>query len=110
MRITEIRLEQKKNTGNYESRTLGFSAVIEEGEGVDDAITRLEAILDWHINHPERQARYRALLAEIHTIEAVPDAERTPKQNEQYANARKRLDKLDAMRQNYDAMWKGDRS
>jgi hypothetical protein len=77
MRITNIRLAQKTNLGNYESLDFAAEAVIDEDETVNDAILRLSGFVDWHAKKPIRDAKartYRSYL-EAGTDEQKAEAE-----------------------------------
>ena len=56
MKITEIKIQRRKNLGSYEHLELGFTAAIDEGETPTEAIDRVKKLLDWEINREERDA------------------------------------------------------
>ena len=55
IKITEIRVNQKKNLGNYESQDLGLTIVVGEGEDPNTAIDEAFKILDFKLNESERE-------------------------------------------------------
>lgn len=86
MRITEIRISQKKNLGNYENRELGFTAALDENEKPNEAIERVRNLLDWEINRPERDANHAAYTKRVVELEGVTgdDADKERRQIERW--------------------------
>jgi len=79
MKITEIKIEQNKNLGNYESRKLGFSAVLDEHEKSEKCIADLKLFLDWHLNIEERESQAKQYRTEIDSGK-LADAEKVKKE------------------------------
>lgn len=53
MIITEVKVEMVKNTGNYESERIGFTATLEENEFALDVRDRLKELCFAAFNHSE---------------------------------------------------------
>jgi len=71
MKISEIRIDRTKNTGQFENLKLGFTVVVGEDESPVEAIERAKLLLDWEINKEDRDAnrkRYSARLSEIQAV------------------------------------------
>ena len=68
MRITNIKLTQKANLGNYESMEFTAEAVIDlDEDNVDTATRSLADYVDWNAQMPIREAKarvYRQVLAD----------------------------------------------
>lgn len=58
MKITNIKILERKNTGDYQFRELELTGVVGEDESDSDAIQRLSQFVSWHLNLPERIAEY----------------------------------------------------
>lgn len=72
MRVNELKYEENKNLGNYESRKVGVSVVIEDGELLKDAVDRVREAVEYYLNKPERDAKKAKYVAELN---ALPDTE-----------------------------------
>lgn len=74
MKITNIKISQKTNLGNYESLDFGAEAVISEDDSINDATTKLTDFVDWHAQKPIRDAKareYRKILGAPNATEAA---------------------------------------
>ena len=58
MKFTQIELKEVKSLGNYESRALTITAVIDEGENEADAVNRLTRSVRWYLNKREAEIEY----------------------------------------------------
>lgn len=58
MRFTQMELKETKSLGNYESRTLSLTAVIDEGENEAEAINKLTRTVRWYLNKREAEIEY----------------------------------------------------
>ena len=58
MRVTQIELKQVKSLGNYESRALALTGVVDETENDTQAIEKMQKMVEWHLHLPERQIEY----------------------------------------------------
>lgn len=70
MRITNIRISQKANLGNYESFDFGADAVIGEEDDINGSTQTLVDFVDWHAQRSARENKARAhrkILAEATT-------------------------------------------
>lgn len=73
-RITEIRITEKKNLGNYESREFGISAVIEETESANESVDKLRKFVNYHLHKPERDKQLAEYSKAIQTLPAEQSA------------------------------------
>lgn len=80
MIVTNIKISQKRSLGNYENIEFMAEGVIEEGESVNEATTRLWNYVDWHAQKSNRDAKARvnrlALADENTTPEKRAEAEK----------------------------------
>lgn len=78
-KINEIRYEQSKNIGQYESRKLAISVTPDEGETVTNTIESVEEIVLFYLNRPEREKQKADLEKERDALQAnaVPTPEET---------------------------------
>ncbi len=58
MKFTQIELKEVKSLGNYESRALTITAVIDEGENEAEAVNRLAKSVRWYLNKREAEIEY----------------------------------------------------
>jgi len=58
MKITNIKVLERKNLGGFSHREIELSGVIDDGESESAAIKRLSQFVSWHLNLPERSAEY----------------------------------------------------
>ncbi len=54
MRMTNIKIAQKVNTGKYESLDFEAEAIIDEDDDPNAAATKLANFVDWHARKPIR--------------------------------------------------------
>ena len=54
MRMTNIKIAQKVNTGKYESLDFEAEAIIDEDDDPNAAATKLTNFVDWHARKPIR--------------------------------------------------------
>lgn len=71
MKISEISIDGTKNLGQSNNRKFGFTAVIDEDETVSDAINRVQTVLDFALNRPERDAMYAKQVKRLAELEAA---------------------------------------
>jgi hypothetical protein len=72
MRVNELKYEENKNLGSYESRKVGVTVVIEDGETLKDAVDRVQSAVEYYLNKPERDAKKAKYVAELN---ALPEGE-----------------------------------
>lgn len=72
MKISEIRIDRTKNTGNYESLKLGFTAIVGDEDSSVEVTEQLRVFLDWEINREERDALRRQYQKRLTEIDAMP--------------------------------------
>lgn len=89
MKITEIRIDRTKNTGQYENIKLGFTAVVGDDENTVEAIERVKKLLDWEINKEERDANRKRYLAQLEHINALDEAAQA---DEKYGKEKTRIE------------------
>lgn len=65
MKITELRIDRTKRTGDYENLKLGFTVLIEDDEDAAESIAKTQRLLDWEINKSERVPRYEKYKMQI---------------------------------------------
>ena len=67
MKITNIRVTQRLNLGDFQHRELELNGVVDEDESDSAAINRITAKVVWHLHRPERELEYKkqsAILAD----------------------------------------------
>lgn len=73
MKISEIRIDRTKNTGNYESIKLGFTAVVGDDDSAVTVTEQLRVFLDWEINREERDGIRRQYQKRLGEIAQIPE-------------------------------------
>ena len=58
MKMTAIKLMERKNLGDYQHRELEIQATIEEGESEATALNRLAKQVRWYLNKRENEIEY----------------------------------------------------
>ncbi len=74
MKLTNIKILERKNLGDYQHRDVELSAVVGEDESDSDAVARVIRLVTWHVHAPERKAEYAkatATLADENANEAA---------------------------------------
>lgn len=57
MKVTNIRISQKRSLGNYENIEIMAEAVLEDEESLNDATNKLYNYVDWHAQKTTRDAK-----------------------------------------------------
>jgi uncharacterized membrane-anchored protein len=96
MKVKEITAERLKNLGNYESKRLTLTAVVDEKEDPDKAINDLQFYTDYKVNQESRDSERDVYLKDLKSGVDVKGRELTE------AGIKQRQDWLDK----YDAAGK----
>ena len=74
MRITELKLSERKNLGDYQHRELTITTVLDDNESESDAVNSLLRKVIWYVNKPEKakaNAHNKAIVEANQDAEAV---------------------------------------
>jgi hypothetical protein len=77
MKITELKLSERKNLGDYQHRELTITTVLDDNESESDAVNSLLRKVIWYVNKPEKaktNAHNKAIVEANQDAEAVAKA------------------------------------